>query len=70
MESIYWAGTESGLMDIYNFPGVIYATDGSKSIKGMGSGFYQHDTKGVAVARWGEARERGPQVGMNFLRHA
>ena len=37
-ESIYWAGTESGLMEIYNFPGVIYATDGSKSIKGMGAG--------------------------------
>ena len=30
VEPIYWAGTESGLMDIYNFPGVIYATDGSK----------------------------------------
>jgi len=29
-ESIYWAGTESGLMDIHNFPGVIYATDSSK----------------------------------------
>ena len=28
VESIYWAGTESGFMDIYNFPGVIYATDG------------------------------------------
>ena len=32
VESIYWAGTESGLMDIYNFHGVIYATDGSKGI--------------------------------------
>jgi len=37
VESIYWAGTESGLMDIYNFPGVIYATDGSKSSTGMGA---------------------------------
>jgi len=26
-EPIYWAGTESSLMDIYNFPGVIYAMD-------------------------------------------
>ena len=25
VESIYWAGTESGLMDIYKVPGVIYA---------------------------------------------
>jgi len=28
VESTYWAGTESGLMDIYNILGVIYATDG------------------------------------------
>jgi len=27
VESIYWAGTELGLSDIYNFHGVIYATD-------------------------------------------
>jgi len=46
VEPIYWAGTESGLMDIYNFPGVIYATDGSKGSIGMGAGFYRHDTKG------------------------
>jgi len=37
VESIYWAGTESGLLDIYNFSGVIYATDGSKSSTGMGA---------------------------------
>jgi len=36
VESIYWACTELGLMDIYNFIGVIYATDGSKSSKEMG----------------------------------
>ena len=34
VESIYWAGMESGLMDIYNFPGVVYATDGSKRSTG------------------------------------
>ena len=38
VEPIYWAGTESGLMEIYNFPGVIYATDGSKDSTGMGAG--------------------------------
>jgi len=37
VESIYWAGTESGLMNIYNFPGVIYATDGSKGSMEMGA---------------------------------
>jgi len=33
-------------MDIYNFPGLIYATDSSKGNTGMRAGFYQHDTKG------------------------
>ena len=59
VESIYWAGTESGLMDIYNFPGVIYATDGSKSSKGMGAGFYRHDTKGGGCCRVGEGTGGG-----------
>ena len=53
VEPIYWAGTESGLMDIYNFPGVIYATDGSKGSIGMGAGFYRHDTKGGGCCRVG-----------------
>jgi len=52
VESIYWAGPESGLMDIYNFPGVIYATDGLKRSKGMGA-FYQHDTTGGGCCRVG-----------------
>ena len=33
LESIYWPNTESGLIDIHNFPVVIYATDGLKSNK-------------------------------------
>jgi len=37
VEFIYWMGTESGLMGIYNFPGFIYATDGSKGSIGMGA---------------------------------
>jgi len=53
VEPIYWAGTESGLMDIYNFPVVIYATDGSKGSTGMGAGFYRHDTKGGGCYRVG-----------------
>jgi len=53
VEPIYWAGTQSGLMDIYNFPGVIYATDGSKGSTGMGAGFYRHDTKGGGCCRVG-----------------
>jgi len=53
VEPIYWAGTESGLMDFYSFPGVIYATDGSKGSTGMGAGFYRHDTKGGGCCRVG-----------------
>jgi len=53
VEPIYGAGTESGLMDIYNFPGNIYATDGSKGSTGMGAGFYRHDTKGGGCCRVG-----------------
>ena len=33
VESIYWVGTESGLMDIYNFPGVIYAMTTRKAVR-------------------------------------
>ena len=40
-------------MEIYNFPGVIYATDGSKGSTGMGAGFYRHDTKGGGCCRVG-----------------
>ena len=51
VEPIYGAGTESGLMDIYNIPGLIYATYGSKGSTGMGAGFYIHDTKGGGCYR-------------------
>jgi len=53
VEPIYWGSTESGLIEIYNFPGVIYATDGSKGSTGMGARFYRHDTKGGGCCRVG-----------------
>jgi len=59
VESINWAGTESGLIDIYNFPGVIYATDKLKSSKGIGAGFYRYDTKGGGYCRVGRGTEGG-----------
>jgi len=40
-------------LDIYNFPGVIYATDGSNGSTGMGAGFYRHDIKGDGCCRVG-----------------
>jgi len=53
VEEIYWSGTETSLMDILNFPGVVYATDGSKSSSGMGAGFYRHDTRSGGCCRVG-----------------
>jgi len=53
VEPIYWAGTESGLMNVYNFLWVIYATDGSKGSTGMGAGFYRYHTKGGECCRVG-----------------
>jgi len=37
VESIYWEGTEAGLMGIPLFPGLIYATDGSQEQGNMGA---------------------------------
>ena len=32
LEVIHRAGTEAGLLGIYNFPGAVYATDGSNDV--------------------------------------
>ena len=32
LEVIHGAGTEAGLLGIYNFPGAVYATDGSNDV--------------------------------------
>ena len=37
------SGTEAGLLGIYNFPGSVYATDGSKDKGVMGAGFFKLD---------------------------
>lgn len=39
-----WAGTQADLLMILHFNGIIYVTDGSQSVEGMGAGFYWHDT--------------------------
>ena len=40
---IHRSGTKAGLVGIYNFPGAVYATDGSNDKKVMGAGFYRLD---------------------------
>jgi len=39
LEAIHRSGTEAGLLGIYNFPGSVYATDGSNDKGVMGAGF-------------------------------
>jgi len=55
LELMYWAGTESSLMEIHNFPGVIFATDGSKSSKGMGASTDKTLSEAAAAAGSAEA---------------
>ena len=59
VESIYWAGTETELLRILEFPGIIYATDGSKDNNGVGARFYRdrYDTRGDGCCKVGRAEE-------------
>jgi len=59
VEDAYWPGTESGLIGSPHFPGTICATYGLHSDKGMGAGFYHHDTKGGGCCKVGGGSERG-----------
>ena len=43
LEKIHRSGTEAGLLDIYNFQGLVYATDGSNDRGVMGAGFFKLD---------------------------
>ena len=43
LEEIHRSGTEAGLLGIYNFPGSVYATDGSNDRGIMGAGFFKLD---------------------------
>lgn len=66
VQNAYWPGTESGLIDIPHFPGVIYATDGSHSDKGMGAGFCHHGTKGGGCCMVGGGSGGAPRAGPNL----
>jgi len=57
VESTYWSGTETGLLRITEFPGIIYATDSAKDDDGMGAGFYSHDTGGGGCCKVGRTEE-------------
>ena len=43
LEEIHRSGTEAGLLGTYNFPGAVYATDGSNDKGVMGAGYFKLD---------------------------
>jgi len=43
LEVIHRSGTEAGLLGIYNFPGAVYATDGSNDKGVIGAGYFKLD---------------------------
>jgi len=43
LDEIHRSGTEAGLLGIYNFPGAVYATDGSNDEEVMGAGYFKLD---------------------------
>ena len=63
LEVIHRSGTEAGLLGIYNFPGAVYATDGSNDKGVMGAGYYRLDENRGECCRLGEARKAIPQIG-------
>ena len=43
LEKIHRSGTEAGLLGIYDFQGLVYATDGSNDRGVTGAGFFKLD---------------------------
>ena len=59
-----------GLLGIYNFPGAVYATNGSNDKGVMGAGFYRLDETEEDAARWEEVRKVTPLTERNSGRRA
>ena len=57
LEVIHRAGTEAGLLGIYNFPGAVYATDGSNDKGVMGAGYYRLDDNRGGCCQLGRGEE-------------
>ena len=56
-EKIHRSGTEAGLLGIYNFPGSVYATDGSNDRGVMGAGFFKLDEHRGGCCQLGRGEE-------------
>jgi len=57
LEEIHRSGTEAGLLGIYNFPGSVYATDGSNDRGVMGAGFFKLDEYRGGCCQLGRGEE-------------
>jgi len=57
LEVIQRAGTEAGLLGIYNFPGAVYATDGSNDKGVIGAGYYRLDENRGGCCQLGRGEE-------------
>jgi len=57
LEEIHRFGTEAGLLGIYNFPGSVYATDGSNDKGVVGAGFFKLDEYRGGCCQLGRGEE-------------
>ena len=57
LEEIHRYGTEAGLLGIYNFPGAVYATDGSNDKGIMEAGFFKLDENRGGCCQLGRGEE-------------
>ena len=57
LEVIHRSGAEAGLLGIYNFPGAVYATDGSNDTGVMGAGYFKLDEHRGGCCQQGRGEE-------------
>jgi len=57
LEEVHRSGTEAGLLGIYNFPGAVYATDGSNDKGVMGAGYFDLDENRGGCCQLGRGEE-------------
>jgi len=59
-EVIHKSGSEAGFLGIYNFPGAVYATDGSNDKGIMGAGYFRLDEHRGGCYQLGRGEEGNP----------
>ena len=57
LEKIHRSGTEAGLLGIYNFPGAVYARDGSNDKGVTGAGYFKLDENRGGCCQLGRGEE-------------